>query len=168
MVDTTLRTLDSWFNDPGQGGDRPQLLSKLAVLELCGWIEGEFDRLAIVAEAGKLGDSDWVKKNLISKTFGFKYVEHWRPMLVGLVGEIFARRIEEKMERAYPGDLARLKSLLGTLWGKRCDFAHADMAANIAAQKSFDAPSWALNQHGVLKELLSHYEQVMVEVLVAV
>ncbi len=168
MVDTTLRTLDSWFNDPTQGSDRPKLLSKLALLELCGWIEGEFDRLATVAEGGRLNDPEWVKTHVISRTSGFKYAEHWRPMLVCLVGEIFTRRIEEKMELSFPGELDRMKSLLGTLWTKRCDFAHADMTAHIAAQKNFDAPSWTLNQHRIIKKLLSHYEQVMAEVLATV
>ena len=168
MVDTTLKTLDSWFNDPSQGSDRPKLLSKLAVLELCGWIEGELDRLIMVAETGRLNDSDWVKEHVIAKTSGFTYLDHWRPMLARLVGEIFTRRIEQKMEVSFPGELERLKSLLGTLWKKRCDFAHADITANIAAQKNFDAPSWTLNQHRVVKKLLDHYELVMCEVLTAV
>jgi hypothetical protein len=168
VVDATLRTLDAWFNDPSQGNDRPKLLSKLAVLELCGWLEGQFDRLALVVESGRLNDPQWVTESVISKTSGFTYTEHWRPMLVRLVGEVFARRIESRMEALHPGELEQFKSILGTLWRKRCDFAHADMAANVAAQQSFLAPSWTLNQHRIVTKILGHYEQVMLNVLAAV
>jgi hypothetical protein len=109
VVTATLNQLDSWFNEPTQGGDRPKLLAKLAILELCGWLEGEFDRLAMVVESGRLNDPEWVKSNVISGTFGFKYTEHWRRMLVGLVGEIYARRIEEAMEVSYPRGVGSTK-----------------------------------------------------------
>lgn len=165
MVDATLKQLDIWFNEPSQGGDRPKLLSKLATLELCGWLEGEFDRLALLAETGRLNDPAWVRANVISKTSGFQYDNHWRPMLSRLVGEVFARRVESRMEVDFPGELDRLKSLLGTLWKIRCDFAHADMKANIAAQQTFQAPSWSLNQHRILVKLLASYEQSMLAVL---
>ncbi len=161
MVDGTLKQLDVWYREPSDGGDRPKLLSKLATLELCGWIEGEFDRLALLVEAGRLNDSVWVKENIISRTSGFNYLDHWRPMLSQLVGEVFARRIEAQMNRDFPGDLDQLKSLLGTLWKKRCNFAHADINANLAAQQTFDAPSWAINKHRILKRLIANYEQTM-------
>ena len=165
MVTATLQQLDTWFREPTQGSDRPKLLSKLAVLELCGWIEGEFDRLALVAESGRLNDADWVRSNVISKTYGFKYEDHWRPMLARIVGEVFARKIEAKMEYDFPGELEQMRSLLGTLWRIRCDFAHTDMASNIAAQQTFQAPSWASNQHRIVCKLISHYEQSMKTVL---
>ncbi len=89
-------------------------------------------------------------------------------MLARLVGEVFARRIEQQMEELFPGELDQLKSILGALWKKRCSFAHADMTANIAAQQTFDAPSWTLNQHRIVKKLLGHYEQVIEQVLAGV
>lgn len=168
MIEVTLKQLNSWFTEPTQGGDRPKLLSKLATLELCGWLEGEFDRLAIVVAEGRLNDPEWVKKNVISRTSGFLYDKHWRAMLSILVGEVFARRIEMQMEATYPGDLERLKGLLVTLWKIRCDYAHADIAANLRAQQTFQAPSWYLNQHRVLKKLLAQYEQQMQIVLATI
>ena len=168
MVDTTLKQLDAWFNEPSQWGDRPKLISKLATLELCGWIEGEFDRLAILAEAGRLNDPDWVKSNVISRTSGFLYDSHWRSMLTRLVGEVFVRRVERQFENTWPGDLDRLKTLLGSLWKIRCDFAHSDMTANVAAQQTFQAPSWSINQHRLLKKFLARYEQAMTTVLGAI
>ncbi len=165
MIQATLSQLDIWFNEPSQGGDRPKLLSKLAALELCGWLEGEFDRLALVAEQGRLSDPAWVTRYVISRTSGFQYDEHWKVMLARLVGEVFVRRVESQMEANFPGDLDRLKTILKGLWKIRCDFAHADMAANMAAQLTFQAPSWALKQQAELQILLGQYEQSMLAAL---
>ena len=121
--------------------------------------------MVLAAENGRLNDPSWVKDNVIRRTSGFSYAEHWRPMLASIVGEVFVRRVEAKMEATSPGDLDRLKSSLGALWKIRCSFAHADMAANVAAQQVFDAPSWSINQHRILKRLLARYEQEMLAVL---
>jgi hypothetical protein len=86
-------------------------------------------------------------------------------MITRLVGEVFARRIEEKMEANFPGEMERLRSILGTLWKQRCSFAHADVAAIVASQQNFSAPSWSLNQHRIIKKLIEHYEQAMKDAL---
>lgn len=164
MVDQVLRELDVWYKEPdAQSGDRIKLLSKLAVIELCGWIEGELDRLALVAEGGRLNDGLWVKSHVLDKTSGLSYVDHFRPMLVKLAGEVLVRRVEANLA---PSDLDQLKSVLGTLWKLRCSYAHADMIANTQAQQVFYAPSWAINQYGIIKRLLHIYEQKLAIVLV--
>lgn len=167
-IDDTLRQLNTWFNEPSEGNDRAKLLSKLAVLELCGWIEGEFDRLALGIDSALLQDPDWVNGFVIDKTNGFTYLDHWRPMLTRLVGEVIARRVERGMEATHPGDLDYLKSLLGTLWKMRCAYAHADMTANVAAQQNFQAPSWAQNQYRILRKLITKYEAVLSSVICAI
>jgi hypothetical protein len=69
------------------------------------------------------------------------------------------------MEQTYPTELDQLKSLLGQLWKDRCSFAHADIVTNLAAQQSFNAPSWTISQHAKLKKILSQYEIAMINVL---
>lgn len=165
MVAATLQELDVWFKEPTTSDDRAKLLSKLAILELCGWLEVEFDRLIRIVEVGRLNDSNWVEMNVIKKTNGFAYNDHWRPMLCKVVGEVFARRVELAMEDAHPTELDQLKSLLGQLWKDRCSFAHADMNSNVAAQQTFNAPSWTISQHTKLKEILGRYETVMTAVM---
>lgn len=108
-----------------------------------------------------MNDSAWVEKHVIEKTNGFSYNIHWRPMLCKVVGEVFARRVEQAMEAAYPTELDHLKSLLGQLWKDRCSFAHADMNTNVAAQQTFNAPSWTISQYTKLKEILGRYEAVL-------
>lgn len=165
MADAILRVLDAWYNEPTQGSDRPKLISKMAALELCGWLEGELDRLVNVAEAGRLNDPEWVKSNVIKSNFGFTYADHLRPMLCKIIGEVFVRRIEEKMNANHPGELDQLRAMLGSLWKLRCNLAHADVVANVAAQQTFDAPSWFLNQNRLLKKYISHFEASMIQAL---
>lgn len=165
MVAVTLQELDVWFKEPATSNDRTKLLSKLAILELCGWLEVEFDRLIRLVEVGRLNDAHWVEKSVIEMTNGFSYNKHWRPMLCKVVGEVFARRVEVAMEAAHPTELEQLKSMLGQLWKERCSFAHADMNTNVAAQQTFNAPSWTISQHTKLKEILSRYETVLMAVM---
>lgn len=166
MVATTLTEIDTWFNEPGLNLDRTNLLSKLATIELCGWLEEEFDRLIRIVANGRISDADWVQNNVIENTFGFVYAKHWRFMLCKVVGEVFARRVEDAMEVAHPADLHQLTSLLGQLWKDRCSFAHADLNANRAnTQLTFNAPSMAISRYNQLKTILGRYETVMVSVL---
>lgn len=168
MIQQTLERIDAWFTEPGIDNDRSRLLSKLALLELCGWLEGEFDRLALVAEAGRLSDPDWVRKKVIKRTNGFTYDDHWRVMLVAIVGEVFARRVEHVFDQQCPGDRDRLKTTLDALWKVRCSFAHADVGANIAAQQTFDAPSVTLARFRSLRVLLGNLEQAMTTALATI
>lgn len=166
MVDATLKQLDEWYNEPSaQSGDRPQLLSKLALLELCGWIEGEFDRLILRAEGGRLRDPRWLTEKVVERTSGFNYSSHLRGMFCNVFGEIIVQRIEDEMEVQYPGDLDRFRTMLGDLWHKRCNFAHADFAANVAAQRVFDAPSWSRGQLAAVTQLITKFDAAMTTVI---
>jgi hypothetical protein len=166
MVAATLKLLDEWYNEPSaQAGDRPQLLSKLALLELCGWIEGEFDRLIQKAEGGRLRDPKWLAKTVVNTTNGFTYSGHLRRMFSTVFGEIFVQRIENDMETNFPGDLDRFQTTLNELWNRRCSFAHADFVANVAAQRVFDAPSWSRAQHATVTHLITEFDTAMTRVL---
>ena len=165
MVATTLHELDSWFQVAGLSLDRTNLLSKLATIELCGWIEGEFDRLIRLVAHGRISDASWVESDVIRNTYGFHYAKHWRGMLCKVVGEMFACRVEDAMEVAHPADLSHLKSLLGQLWTERCRLAHVDLTSNVAAAVTFSAPSLTISHYTILKRILSQYEAVMISVL---
>lgn len=158
MIATTLATIDAWYNEPTAGPERPKLLSKLALLELCGWLETEQDRIMVALDAFCLKDPTWTQREIIEKTFGFDYGKHFRPMLVKLIGEHLSRALENKIEQKHPGDLDRLRSSTGELWIKRCNFAHADMVTNASKQQTFVAPSWSINQHRILSKILLRFE----------
>lgn len=165
MVSSTLSQLDTWYNEPTIGPERPKLLSKLALLELCGWLEVELDRIVLAVQAICLNDEDWVRQELIDRTYGFRYHQHFRAMLSQIIGEHAIRKIECEMEHSYPGDIERLVSYTSTLWKMRCSFAHADMANNIATQQKFDAPSWSANQYRLLSKILLRLEATALKIV---
>jgi hypothetical protein len=158
MIATTLATIDTWYNEPTAGPERPKLLSKLALLELCGWLETEQDRIMTALDSSCLKDPAWTQKEILDKTFGFDYGKHFRPMVVRLIGEHLTRALEQKIENKFPGDLDRLRSSTGDLWTRRCNFAHADIVANIAKQQTFAAPSWSINQYRIISKMLLRFE----------
>ncbi len=156
-IQDTLEAIDGWFKEPHDDGDRPKMLAKLALLELCGWLEDTFDDLILEANDLTLKNEDWTKKHVIRRVSGFEYVPHLRTMLTGLVGETFAKRIEGSIEAMSPGDLELLTAKLAVLWKKRCTFAHSDMVSHIASQTTFDAPSWTLAEYHALHPLIAKY-----------
>jgi len=162
MIAATLTELNTWFNEPGLSLDRTNLLSKLATLELCGWLEGEFDRLVRLVAQGRIVNASWVETEVIKKTHGFKYEQHWRPMLCKVVGEMFACKVESAMDAAHPGDVPQMNSILNQLWITRCSFAHADLHANRSSQLTFNAPSIAINHFNQLSSILTRYEAILI------
>lgn len=161
MVSATITIIENWFNEPTGDKDRPVLLSKLAIIELCGWIEGWMDDVVKSIDSASLKDIDWTRKNVIENTHGFHYEKHFRPMLCTILGEHKVREIERKYEAKHPGNLEGIKSSLGMLWTTRCKLAHADLVAHKAAQIKIDAPSWTKNQFRVLSKRLDEYKTVL-------
>ena len=76
-IEETLRELDKWYNELTGGTERPKLLSKLAKLEFCGWLETHLDGL--LERVGKHCGLDvtWVIRLLaFSRRPGFELVSH--------------------------------------------------------------------------------------------
>jgi hypothetical protein len=157
MVNSTLKELNRVYEDGGVSFDqKPKLLSKLAQLEFYGWIEGEWDALILkLASLHSESMRAWAVDE-IKSTFGFDYSKHFRPMLVKLFGEVGVLAIENDFEVEHRGDLERLKSLSGTYWKRRCDLAHSDLSGS-TSQSQFDAPSWVLNQHKIISQLMDNF-----------
>lgn len=164
-IEDILDELDRWYQEPSVGSERPKLLSKFAVMELCGWIENEFDSLIREIDVHCLNDGPWIEREVIGRTHGFNYADHFRPMLARVVGEVLARRVESAMDRQNPGDLDRLRAILGELWKQRCLFAHSDIPTNVARQQTFNAPSWSKNQFRLIKKINDRYRTVILAAL---
>lgn len=168
MVATTLAKLAAWYDEPTVGPERPKLLSKLALLELCGWLETEQDRLILKINDICLKDLPWTQKELIDRTFGFDYNRHFRPMLAQMLGEYFTRKLEHTIESKFPGDIDQLRSSTGDLWLKRCSFAHEDTATSVRKLQRFDAPSWSLNRYRILSKILNRFETETINIVSAI
>ncbi len=163
-IKDTLAEIQNWYDQVLQAddvtaeNDRAVMLSKLALLELCGWIEGEFDEIIRLVNQKTIKDYTFTTET-IRNTNGFEYEKHFKPMLIKYLGEFTLRAIEANLLSAQDFDLGIFKSNLGTLWVKRCALAHADLIANLAAtQKSYEAPSWSLSRYTALSKMISAYK----------
>jgi len=100
-----------------------QFLSKLAALELCGWIEETFDKIFLTYGTSRLVTRDCLDEfaSSVERTYGFDYKKNLKPLFVKIMG----LKGFEKLETNFgPADIATLKSLLGTLKTIRDSHAH--------------------------------------------
>lgn len=111
--------------------------SKLAILELCGWIELSMDDIAHRCASRHLRKAQNLRylENRIGRIYGFEYDRHFREMLIQLFGMIHFERIETKLNVTVQ---ARLKSALNDLKAIRDAEAHTFVKG---ATRTIDAPS---------------------------
>ena len=162
-TEENITELENWFKDCGPGALRPKFLSKLALIELCGWLEGWMDSAIREIDAATTKDKNWVDEVILS-THGFDYSKHFRPMVCRIVGEHSVRIAEANLEISNSGDLEAIKSTLGMLWKRRCDLAHSDMPAHQVAQIQLDAPSWTKNQYRIISRKLEGLKLELIKV----
>lgn len=165
MVASTLTSIENWYQDVAGDTAKSTLLSKLAIMEFCGWLEEWMDQLIRDIDEACLKDSKWIQKSVIDNTHGFHYEKHLRGMLCSVLGEVRMRQIEKDYESKHPGDLEAVQAALGHLWVTRCKLAHSDLAAHKAAQVSLNAPSWTKNQFKVLSKRLDRLKSCVMDSL---
>lgn len=92
--------------------------SKLAILELCGWIEESMDDIVLRCAYRHLSEKDnnkFVKEQIVKKTYGFDYEQHFRKMLIHLLGIINVEKIEKSIDQSkrtkFMAALAELKTV---------------------------------------------------------
>src|SRR5688572_15386025 len=113
-MDGNLRSLDRLFRH-STSTKEALFYSKLAILELCGWIEESMDDI-VVRCAGRClrqtSNVTYVQKQIVKRTFGFEYDRHFREMLIRLIGLVGVERVERQID---PAKHARMTATLGTL-----------------------------------------------------
>lgn len=152
-ITRTIEELDLLYNtNPTQS----LYYSKLALLELCGWLEQTIDDIINECAKSKLSvesSKTFFEKNIINPTYGFHYEKHFRPMLMNLIGLIALEKIESKLVES--GELSILTSLLGVLIKKRNEAAHTSVTG---ITPIFDAPSVIRHYLNRLHPILSKIE----------
>jgi hypothetical protein len=157
-IEDILDELDRWYQQEAGSTVRASLLSKLACLELCGWLESRIDEV-MFAVGERVGVSqESVEKQVVERISGFLYEKHMREMLCRLVGHSAAIHLETRFEQSHPGDLDRLKSMLKSLWQDRVILAHESSVSAAGRQMKLNAPSWLIAQQKELEKLLAEYE----------
>ena len=91
------------------------LYSKLAILELCGWIEESMDEIIQTCANRNLKNPDnrkFIEDFVIKKTYSFEYDPHFRRMLIQTIGIIKLEKLERKLDEAkFQPMQAELKNL---------------------------------------------------------
>ena len=129
--------------------------SKMAILELCGWVEQSFDELVISCAKKNLFDADRLKyltKTVVGRTYGFEYEAHFSIMLSRLIGLIEFEKIEKKLDLS---KLAKFKAALSSLKAERDREAHTYIKGTT---KTLSAPSIYQNLYNDIDAGLQEFE----------
>jgi len=134
-IKPTIEKIEELY-DNSTDTDHKIYYSKLALIELCGWLEETIDKLCsdYVNNNCSITYVDLFKKTAIDSTYGFHYDSHFRQMLLKLVGIKKLEQIENNLSTEIP----ILKSQLGTLWSRRKVAAHTSIEG---VTLNFFAPS---------------------------
>lgn len=134
--------------------------SKLAILELCGWIEEAMDDIVKNCANRKLRNSNNIGslKEIIKKVHGFDYHNNFRKMLMQVIGLIRLETIESRVDQT---KLQHMQAALGALKGQRDDVAHTHIkgitlridAPSVTKQKFMDVYEGLKNFEHKLKRL---------------
>ena len=132
--------------------------SKLAILELCGWIEESMDDLVMRCAIRHLREPvnrDHCKKDFVERTYGFDYHKNFRFMLIRLLGLINVESIEARVD---PTKLDSMTAALSSLKGQRNTEAHTHLKGTI---RTINAPSVTIAQFQPLYDGLREFDRVV-------
>jgi hypothetical protein len=132
--------------------------SKLALLELCGWIEESMDDIVRRCANRNLRDSrnrSYVEKEIIKRVHGFDYHNHFRTMLMKIIGLIKLERVERRINQ---NKLQLMQSALHTLKERRKHEAHTHLKGTT---RTLDAPSLMKRRFSEVYDGLREFESVL-------
>lgn len=153
----TLILLDSKYSEDGISIDMQILYSKLALLELCGWIEVSFDAILneyIDKQQLMKKDSEYIKE-FIQNNWGFHYDKNVFSIFCHTIGIVLWDSLQSKINT--DGKLELLKSTLNNFTKKRGIAAHT----NISVTQTYDSPSTILTNYDNIKDIIKFIEQFM-------
>jgi hypothetical protein len=115
--------------------------SKLAIIELCGWIEVSMDDVTLRCARRRIKvqtNIDQVHDTIVGRNYGFDYNRNFRKMLISIIGLSGIERLEKKINQTIH---LRFVSTLTTLKMARNNEAHTYVKG---ITRNIDAPSITL------------------------
>jgi len=153
-IEASLKSLNRTYQ-ASSSAKHSLFYSKLAILELCGWIEESMDDIILRCARRHLKNATnitFVESQIVNRTYGFDYHKHFRRMLIQLLGVINVERIEKKVDQT---KRAQLESTLAALKTVRDAEAHTHIRG---ATRNINAPSVTLSQFTTLYEGLHEFD----------
>ncbi len=137
----------------GSDRDMPKYYSKLALLELCGWIEESMDDIIVKSSRrSRVKDCKYIN-DFIERNHGFSY-KNFRNMIISLIGITEVERVENKVNKV---NKQKLESSLKSLKSMRDNHAHTTLHGE-GSTKRLWAPSIILSKFNEVYEGLVDYE----------
>lgn len=156
-IQSNLRFLNSRFLKSKTQKDA-LYASKLAILELCGWIEVSVDDLFQRVTTKRLllqKNQNEFESNVLNRIYGFSYDKHFRKLLIHSFGLINIEKLEQKVDQT---KRSRLETELTNLKSARNTLAHTYIKG---VTQSIDAPSVTIARFPSIYEGLKEYESVI-------
>jgi hypothetical protein len=149
----TLEDLESLYQNTTQ----PNLqiyYSKLALLELCGWLEQAIDDVVLQCAKRCLKNNQNMKyiKEQIKKNSAFDYENNFRDLLIKVIGLMNFEKLERNVK---PISLVTFSSTLSSLKSSRNSHAHTHIKGCTA---QVNAPSWTKGDFMTIFTALKDYE----------
>jgi hypothetical protein len=132
--------------------------SKLAILELCGWIEESMDDVILRCSVRclvELENRKYATKTIVKRTHGFDYEPHFREMMIRLFGLVLVERLERAVD---PAKDARMRATLTALYTVRNAEAHTHLKG---VTRTINAPSVTMVQFRDVYEGLCEYDRTI-------
>ena len=136
-ISRNLTELSSRYSANTGNSRDPFYYSKLALIELCGWIEQSMDAIALDCARRHLkskSNMNYIESS-IRRTYSFTYKDHFREMLIQVIGIINVEELERMVD---PRKFDAMKTSLGYLKSRRDSLAHTYIDQ---VTTSVDAPS---------------------------
>lgn len=133
-------------------------LSKLAILELCGWIEESMDDVVMRCAIRHLKEPvnrKYCKDDFVKRTYGFDYHNNFRLMLIRLLGLINVENIESRVDRNKHDSMT---AALSSLKAQRDTEAHTHLKG---VTRTINAPSVTIAQFQPVYEGLREFDRVI-------
>lgn len=149
-IQQTLNELDKLYAE-STSQKKTIYFSKLALIELCGWVEVTIDDMLLRCAKRKLKEKSFVEnyEGLIDKNYGFQYLTNVRPLLIELLGLVGVEKIEKKLEKK--AHITLLKTSLGNIKTSRNEAAHTYIKG---VTRKFNAPSLTIGDFGRISNAL--------------
>ena len=153
-ITATLEELEALYNRH-QSVKKDIYYSKLALLELCGWIEESFDSIAKTSVNKNLKTDKYrgLLKEVIKYNHGFQYNGNFVPMLMKTVGLQKIERVEVQIGGA---NVQVLSTVLGNLKKIRNDHAHTFIRGTTT---SIQSPSVTNSQFLQIYRIIKDFER---------
>lgn len=132
--------------------------SKLAILELCGWIEESMDDVVLRCAMRHLKEPSnrtYCKREVVERTYGFDYDRNFRFMLIRLLGLVNVEHIEARVDSVKRD---RMTAALSSLKQQRNTEAHTHLRG---VTRAINAPSVTITQLDPVYEGLREFDRII-------